>query len=1091
MGGFCLYQNPQHPQWGAIAKSQEICYTLPQVLKFLLGGNGSEIPKAQLRIWISLLLKRFSKRGVENPINKNYHRFCMTKLFLASKAKRATYKKVVAGVMALALNLSIGGLGGLLLIPQVASAASPDYSITIDEPVVVGNPLTLTGITGATKFVGQESQHKVVIDWGDGSALTEMSVPLSAFSGDGFSWLWSASHPYTNTTTQSYAIIVNICHQSCTGAEGSGDATDTTIVVIPPSIPDTTITSSPAPLTNSTSATFTYTSTLGDSTFECKLDDGAFASCSAGGYTTPVLDDGPHTFEVRATAASVTDPTPATFTWTVDATAPDIDFHADVNAESTSGSGATVTYTSPATTDNVDAPGVATCTPASGSLFPIGSTVVTCNATDVAGNSATPTTFNVIVDANDAPVITLNGLNPMNLILGLDTYGEPGATANDEEDGSGLTVTDITGAVNSLLIGTYHVFYNFIDSGGLAATPVTRTVNVNPGSTQCSDGVDNDGDGLTDLDDPGCFDNYSDDSENEPPVISVSGDNPLEIVVNVGSYTEQGATANDAEDGQSVFPTGDWTVDASAVNVNAVDAYYVTYDFTDTDGGAATQALRAVNVVYGENECNDGDDNDGDGSVDGADSGCESVDDASENTPPEVVIETEMVMLTLHGIFNPPTGVHATDVEDGPLSVEVLGNPVNVDAIGDYIVTYGATDSQLASAAPETQTVQVRAECADGSDNDGDERQDADDPACHTDGDAENTDSYDPTLESESNDPECDDGESNDNDEEVDFGEDEGCSSPSDDSENVPPVIETEMLAMNLTSGDIFVMPVYSAADNEDGTITDNVVVGGDEVDTNTPGVYEVTLDVEDSDGAPAETVTITVTVEEAPQDVCPDDEGVQTSTEECTPPPSPPAPACANGSDDDADGLTDMSDPGCSGSEDNDETDPVAPPPSGGGGGGGGGGGSGVPVPVYPPGYFGTPAPQGEVLGAATTAEEMPLPPGCTAYLNAYLKKGRKSNVPDEVKLLQTFLNEEMNAGLPITGFFGDLTHASVKKFQVKYKKDILQPWIDAGHGGGMDFGNKGTGYVYKTTKRAINMMKCADIAEPMPELVPDTSTN
>ena len=58
------------------------------------------------------------------------------------------------------------------------------------------------------------------------------------------------------------------------------------------------------------------------STFACQLDGGGFSAC-----TTPKsysgLADGSHTFQVRATdPAGNTDPTPATFTWTIDTGAP-------------------------------------------------------------------------------------------------------------------------------------------------------------------------------------------------------------------------------------------------------------------------------------------------------------------------------------------------------------------------------------------------------------------------------------------------------------------------------------------------------------------------------------------------------------------------------------------------------------------------------------------------------------------------------------------------------------------------------------------------------------------------------------------------
>ncbi|MCK7480807.1 MAG: HYR domain-containing protein [Candidatus Moduliflexus flocculans] len=43
--------------------------------------------------------------------------------------------------------------------------------------------------------------------------------------------------------------------------------------------------------------------------------------------------------------------------------------------------GVIVLFTAPATSDTVDGVGTATCTPASGSLFPVGVTTVTCTAT--------------------------------------------------------------------------------------------------------------------------------------------------------------------------------------------------------------------------------------------------------------------------------------------------------------------------------------------------------------------------------------------------------------------------------------------------------------------------------------------------------------------------------------------------------------------------------------------------------------------------------------------------------------------------------------------------------------------------------------
>lgn len=87
--------------------------------------------------------------------------------------------------------------------------------------------------------------------------------------------------------------------------------------------PDTIIDSGPGGLTNLRTPKFTYHSTKEGSTFACSVDGGAYVSCSATGYTTPELADGSHTFSVKATdGAGLVDATPASRTFTVDATPP-------------------------------------------------------------------------------------------------------------------------------------------------------------------------------------------------------------------------------------------------------------------------------------------------------------------------------------------------------------------------------------------------------------------------------------------------------------------------------------------------------------------------------------------------------------------------------------------------------------------------------------------------------------------------------------------------------------------------------------------------------------------------------------------------
>ncbi len=112
-----------------------------------------------------------------------------------------------------------------------------------------------------------------------------------------------------------------------------------------------------------------------------------------------------------------------------------------------------------------------------------------------------------------------------------------------------------------------------------------------------------------------------------------------------------------------------------------------------------------------------------------------------------------------------------------------------------------------------------------------------------------------------------------------------------------------------------------------------------------------------------------------------------------------------------------------------------------------------------------------GQVLGAQTCSTE---------YLKSYIKPGAK-NDPEDVKKLQSFLNETLGLNIPLTGFYGPQTIAAVKKFQVLNSADILRPWVLAGlH----NDEQTPTGYVYKTTKRKVNLLKCPELNTPLPDL-------
>jgi hypothetical protein len=148
----------------------------------------------------------------------------------------------------------------------------------------------------------------------------------------------------------------------------------------------------------------------------------------------------------------------------LDSTPPTLNVPPEVVAEATSASGAIVTYTVSASDADDPAP-VVTCTPASGSTFPIGETTVSCTATDAAGHTATAS-FVVRVRDTTPPSLTVPGdfavdaTSPAGAAVGVT------ATATDNVDPS--PVVNCT-PVGTLPIGDTTVSCSAQDTSGNVA----------------------------------------------------------------------------------------------------------------------------------------------------------------------------------------------------------------------------------------------------------------------------------------------------------------------------------------------------------------------------------------------------------------------------------------------------------------------------------------------------------------------------------------------------------------------------------------------------------------------------------------------
>ncbi|MCM8750442.1 DNRLRE domain-containing protein [Thermomicrobiaceae bacterium CFH 74404] len=122
----------------------------------------------------------------------------------------------------------------------------------------------------------------------------------------------------TGGSTYSYSVLA----WDLAGNLSSASTPVTVTLPVATSPPDTVIDSGPPAFTDSQEASFSFHATEQDSSFQCRLDGGAYSPCSSG-QTYTGLAEGEHSFEVRALDADGNaDPTPAAHAWIVDRTPP-------------------------------------------------------------------------------------------------------------------------------------------------------------------------------------------------------------------------------------------------------------------------------------------------------------------------------------------------------------------------------------------------------------------------------------------------------------------------------------------------------------------------------------------------------------------------------------------------------------------------------------------------------------------------------------------------------------------------------------------------------------------------------------------------
>jgi hypothetical protein len=257
--------------------------------------------------------------------------------------------------------------------------------------------------------------------------------------------------------------------------------------------------------------------------------DTSFADSGAG--------EGSYAYAIRATDSAGHTATSDTATVIVDRTAPVITA-ANVTAEA-KGPQTAVSYTASGS-DNVDASVNVVCSPSSASSFPVGTTTVSCSATDAAGNTG-HASFDVIVKDTTAPCINIPSSVSKEAASASGAAVTFTASAKDLVDGAVATSCSPASG-STFAVGTTSVSCTATDA---AANKATRSFDVHVVDTTA-------------------------------PVVHVPAAMTAEATSNSGAAVTFVATATDAVSGSvsvacapasgSTFPIGGTTVKCIAMD---------------------------------------------------------------------------------------------------------------------------------------------------------------------------------------------------------------------------------------------------------------------------------------------------------------------------------------------------------------------------------------------------------------------------------------------------------------------------------------------------------------------------------------------
>ncbi len=353
----------------------------------------------------------------------------------------------------------------------------------------------------------------------------------------------------------------------------------------------------------------------------------------------------------------------------------------------------------------------------------VGEYTINYNVSDSSGNKAAQATRTVYVVDSELPALNMTGGDAV--IEVHSAYIDGGATATDNYDGDITSKIVVNNQVKANVVGTYYVTYDVKDSNGNSAVQIKRKVTVQDktkpvitlkgvslggnsdvtlqvhgtytdatakASATATDNYDGNLSGSITVDNTVIADEtgtylvtfYVTDSngneaipvtrkvhvvDTEKPVIHLNGQSTIEIPLGT-AYTDEKAYVTDNYDpNRTITGTG-------SVNTEVVGTYTITFTAADSSGNAADTTYRTVRV--------------------------------KDVTKPVITLtgSTELT-IEVHGKYT-EQGFWADDPDDGILTDSVVvSNPVIVDKVGDYTITYNVTEPHGNKADQVTRLVHV------------------------------------------------------------------------------------------------------------------------------------------------------------------------------------------------------------------------------------------------------------------------------------------------------------------------------------------------------------------------------------------------